>query len=123
MAHPTLVPQPYEKSDKKYDCDTISKKFGTIQGSAKIHLLCRKLHLHVLLIDYPHKTSSMHHYLSEQAKNICLIRHVGKNCADKNIINASPTVEQFLNFFTEFFSQGVSHSVLISAKKCTSTST
>ena len=37
-------------------------------------------------------------------------------CAEKNIIYYSPTVEQFLNFFTELFDQGVSHSVLISAK-------
>ena len=37
-------------------------------------------------------------------------------CAEKNIIYDSPTVEQFLNFFTELFNQGVSHSVLISAK-------
>ena len=59
----------------------------------------------------------MHHYVSQHAKNICLIRHVGKNIvAEKNILYGSRTVEQFLNFFTEFFNQGVSHSVLISAK-------
>ena len=32
-------------------------------------------------------------------------------CAEKNIYD-SPTVEQFLNFFTEVFNQGVSYSVL-----------
>ena len=37
-------------------------------------------------------------------------------CAEKNIVYDSPTVEQFLSFFTELFNQGVSHSVLISAK-------
>ena len=37
-------------------------------------------------------------------------------CAEKNIIYDSPTIEQFLNFFTELFNQAVSHSVLISAK-------
>ena len=33
MAHTTLVPQPLEKSDKKHDDSTISKKFGTTLGS------------------------------------------------------------------------------------------
>ena len=37
-------------------------------------------------------------------------------CTEKNIVYDSPTVEQFLSFFTELFNQGVSHSVLISAK-------
>ena len=36
--------------------------------------------------------------------------------AEENIVYDSPTVEQFLSFFNEFFNQGVSHSVLISAK-------
>ena len=59
----------------------------------------------------------MHHYVSQHAKNICLIRHIGKNIVpEKNILYDSPTVEQFLNFFTELFNQGVSHRVLISAK-------
>ena len=35
---------------------------------------------------------------------------------EKNIIYDAPTVEEFLNFLTELFNQGVSHSVLISAK-------
>ena len=35
---------------------------------------------------------------------------------ENNIVYDSPTVEQFLSFFTELFNQGVSHSVLISAK-------
>ena len=54
----------------------------------------------------------MHHYVSQHAKNICIIRNAGKSIVQRN----SPTVEQFLNFFTELFNQGVSHSVLISAK-------
>ena len=37
-------------------------------------------------------------------------------CAEKNILYDSPTVEQFLNFFTELVNQGISHGVLISAK-------
>ena len=39
-----------------------------------------------------------------------------KYCAEKNIIYDSPTVEQFLIFFTELFNQGVPHSVIIPAK-------
>ena len=35
MAHTTLVSQPLEKSDKKHDDSTISKKFGTTLGSTK----------------------------------------------------------------------------------------
>ena len=37
-------------------------------------------------------------------------------CTEKNIVYDGPTVEQFLSFFTKLFNQGVSHSVLISAK-------
>ena len=35
MAHTTLVRQPLEKSDEKYDYHTISKEFGTTPGSTK----------------------------------------------------------------------------------------
>ena len=35
MAHTTLVPQPLEKSDKKYDYHTIRKEFNTTPGSTK----------------------------------------------------------------------------------------
>ena len=35
MAHKTLVPQPLDKSDKKDNYNTISKKFGTTSGSTK----------------------------------------------------------------------------------------
>ena len=37
-------------------------------------------------------------------------------CAVKNIVYDIRTVEQFLSFFIQLFNQGVSHSVLISAK-------
>ena len=37
-------------------------------------------------------------------------------CAENNIIHYNSTVDQFLNFFTELFIQGVPHSVLASAK-------
>ena len=36
-------------------------------------------------------------------------------CREKHY--GSPTAEQFLSFFTELFNQGVSHIVLISAKR------
>ena len=58
----------------------------------------------------------MHHYLSQHAKNLSYQTRWKEYCAEKNILYDSPTVEQFLNFFTEFFNQEVSHSVLISAK-------
>ena len=35
MTHTTLVSQPLEKSDKKHDYNTISKRFGTTPGSTK----------------------------------------------------------------------------------------
>ena len=35
MAHAALAPQALEKSDKKYDYNTINKKFGTTSGSTK----------------------------------------------------------------------------------------
>ena len=37
-------------------------------------------------------------------------------CAEKNWIYDSPRAEQFLNFFTELFNQGVSYSRLLSAE-------
>ena len=39
-----------------------------------------------------------------------------KYCVEKDLIDDSPIVEEFLNFFTELFNQGVSHSVLVSRK-------
>ena len=39
-----------------------------------------------------------------------------ENLAEKNIIFGIPTVEQFLNVFTELFNQGLSHSVLVTTK-------
>ena len=42
MAHTTLVPITYEKSDKTHDYNTISKKFATTPGSttSKASLAC-----------------------------------------------------------------------------------
>ena len=76
MAHTTLVPQPLEKSDEKYDYHTISKEFGTTPGSTKRLATTPKA--------LPtSKTSSMHHYVSQHAKNICIIRNAGKNIVQR----------------------------------------
>ena len=67
-------------------------------------------------------TSSMHHYLSQHAIKYLSYQSRWKGyCTEKNIVYDSPTVEQFLIFFAELFNQGVSHSVLISAKSALST--
>ena len=57
----------------------LAKNLVQPQDPQKVHPLDQKLHRQVLLIDKPRKTSSMHHYVSPHAKNISLIRHVGKN--------------------------------------------
>ena len=116
MAHTTLVPQPLEKSNKKYDYNSISKKFGTTPGSTKSSPTASKAsptsapdRLTMQDINTSLRKSTCQKYLSCQT-------HWKEYCAEKNILYDSPTVEQFLNFFTELFNQGVSHSVLISAK-------
>ena len=59
----------------------------------------------------------MHHYVCQHAKQYLYYQERWKEyCTEKNIVYDSPTVEQFLNFFTELFNQRVSHSVLISSK-------
>ena len=50
------------------------------------------------------------------AKILLLQKRWKEYRAEKNIVCDSPTAEQFLSFFTELFNQGVSRSVLISAK-------
>ena len=116
MAHTTLVPQPLEKSGKKYDYNSISKKFGTTPGSTKISPNASKAsptsdpgRLSTQDINASLRKPTCQQYLSCQT-------HWKEYCAEKNILHDSPTAEQFLNFFTELFNQGVFHSVLISAK-------
>ena len=116
MAHTTLVPQPLEKSDRKYDYNSISKKFGTNPGSTKSSPNASKAsptsdpgRLTTQDINASLRKSTCQKYLSCQT-------HWKEYCAKKNMLYDSPTVEQFLNFFTEIFNQGVFHSVLISAK-------
>ena len=117
MAHTILVLQPLEKSDKKHDYNTISKKFGTTPGSTKSSPTASKAsttsaHDRLTMQDIINaslRKSACQKYLSYQTR-------WKEYCAEKNILYDIPTVEQFLNFFTELFNQGVSHSVLISAK-------
>ena len=117
MAHTTLVPQPLEKSDKKYDYHTISKEFATTPGSTKsspttpkassTSTLNRLTTQDIINASLRKSTCQKYLYYQERWKEYC---------TEKNIVYDSPTVEQFLSFFTELFNQGVSHSVLISAK-------
>ena len=117
MAHTRLVPQPLEKSDKKHDYNTINKKFGATPGSTKISPTASKAlptsapdRLTMQdIINASLRKSTCQTYLSYQTR-------WKEYCAEKNLLYDSPTVDQFLNFFTELFNQGVSHSVLISAK-------
>ena len=116
MAHTTLVPQPLEKSDKKYDYNSISKKFGTTPGSTKSSPTGSKASPTSApdRLTMQHINASLHKSIYQ--KYLSCQTHWKEYCAEKNILYDSPTVEQFLNFFTELFNQGVSHSVLISAK-------
>ena len=57
----------------------LAKNLAQPQDPQKVHPLDQKLHRQVLLIDKPCKTLSMHRYVSPHAKNISLIRQVGKN--------------------------------------------
>ena len=115
MANTTLVPQPLEKSDKKYH--TIRKEFSTTPGSTKSSATTPKaspastpnrLTMQEIINASLHKSTCQKYlYYQERWKEYC---------AEKNIVYESPTVEQFLSFCTELFNQGGSHSVLISAK-------
>ena len=117
MTQTTLVPQPLEKSGKKHDYNTISKKFGTTPGSTKSSPAASKTSSTSALdqlamqdiINASLRKLACQKYLSYQTR-------WKEYCAKKNILYDSPTVEQFLNFFNELFNQGVFDSVLISAK-------
>ena len=117
MAHTTLVPQPLEKSDEKYDNHTISKEFGTTPGSTKSSPTTPK----ASPTSTPNRLTTQDIINASLRKSTCqkylyYQERWKEYCAEKNIVYDSPTVEQFLSFFTELFNQGVSHSVLISAK-------
>ena len=83
MAHTALVPQPLEKNDKKHDYNTINKKFGTTLASTESSPTTSKASPTNTPDRLTHKTSSMHHYVSQQAKNICVIRNVGSNIVQR----------------------------------------
>ena len=112
-----MVPQPLEKSDKKHDDNTISKKFGTTPGSTKGSPTTSKAS----------PASTLDQLTTQDIINISLRKSTCQKYlpyqkrwnyfyAEKNMIYDSPKVEQFRNCFTELFNQGVSHSVLISVK-------
>ena len=117
MAYTTWVPQHLQKSNKKNDHNAISKKFGTTPGSRKSSSTISKASSTSApdqlttqdIINASLRKSTCQKYLSYQTS-------WKEYCAKKNIIYDSPTVQQFLYFFTELFNQGVSHSVLIPVK-------
>ena len=117
MVHTTLVPQLLEKSDEKYDYHTISRKFVTIPWFTKSSPTTPKAS----------PTSTPNWWTTQDIINESLCKSKCKKylyyqerwkeyCAEKNIVYDSPAVEQFLTFLTELLYQGVSDSVLISAK-------
>ena len=91
MAHKTWVPQLHEKSDEKHDYHTISKEFGTTAGSTKSSPSKPKASPTGTsdrlttqdTINASLRKSTMHHYVSQHAKNICIIRHAGKNIVQR----------------------------------------
>ena len=110
MVPTTLVPQPLEKRGKKNDHKTFSKKWGIFPGPQKVHPLHRKLHLQVLLIDRLTTQDIINSSIRKSAcqKHLSYQTRWKEYCAEKTIIYDSSAVEQFLNFFTELFSQRVS---------------
>ena len=117
MTHTTLVPQPLEKSDKKHEYNSISKKFVTTPGSTKRSPTTSKTS----------PTSTPDRLTTQGIINALLCKSTCQKylpyqtrwkeyCAEKNIVYDSSTVVQFLNFFIKVFNQGVSHSVRNSAK-------
>ena len=106
MAHTILVPQPLEKSNKKHDHNTISKKFGTTPGSTKSSPTTSKASPR----SAPDRLATqdiINASLRKSACQKCLSYQTSSKeyCEEKNKIYDSPTVEQFLNFFTELFNQ------------------
>ena len=117
MTHTTLVPQPLEKSDQKYDYHTISKEFATTPGSTESSPTTPKAS----------STSTLNQLTTQDIINASLCKSTcqkylyyqerwKEHFTEKSIVCDGPTVEQFLSFFTKLFNQGVSHSVLLSAK-------
>ena len=64
MVHTILAPQPLEKSDKKHDCNTISKKFDATSGSTKRSPTTSKASPTSTPDQLTMQDTSMHHYVS-----------------------------------------------------------
>ena len=106
MAHTTLVPQPLEKGDERYDYHTISKEFGTTPQSTKSsHTTPKAL-----------PTSTSNRLTTQNIINASLCKSTcqkclyyqerwKKYCPEKDIIYDSPTIEHFLSCFTELFNK------------------
>ena len=117
MNHTTLVHQPLEKSNKKHDYNTISKKIGAILGCTKSLPTTRK----ASPASAPDRLTTQDILNASLRKSICQNKlsyqiRWKEYCAEKSIIHDSSAVEPVLNFFAELFNQVVFHSVLISAK-------
>ena len=82
MAHITMVHQPLEKSNKKHDYNSISKKIDTTPTSTSDRLTTK------YIINASLQKSIYYKYLTYQT------RRKGY-CGEKNNIYDSPTVEQF----------------------------
>ena len=117
MVHTTSVPQTLEKNDEKYDYHTINKEFGTTLGSTSNSPTTPK----ASPTSTPNRLTTQDIISASLRKSTCqkylyYQKRWKEYFTENNIVYDSPTVEQFLSFFTELFNQGVSHSVLISAK-------
>ena len=96
MAQATLVPQLLEKSEKKHDHNTISKKFVTTPGSTKNSSTTSKASPTSAtdwltmqgIINSSLCKSTFKKYLSYQTR-------LKEYCAEKNIIYDSSTVNDF----------------------------
>ena len=96
MAHITMVHQPLEKSNKKHDYNSISKKFDTTPGSAQSLPTTSKASPTSTsdrlttkdIINASLRKSIYYKYLTYQT---CRKDY----CGEKNNIYDSPTVEQF----------------------------
>ena len=94
MAHTTLVPQPLEKSDEKYDYHTISKEFGTTPGSTKSSPTTPK----ASPTSTPDRLTTQDIINASLRKSTCQkhlpYRTLWKEyCAEKNILHDSRTAE------------------------------
>ena len=116
ITYTTLLSQPLKKSNLKHKLNIISKKFSTTSSSIKSLPTLSKASSASApvqlttqdIINASLRKSTFQKYLSYQTR-------WKEYYAENNIIYYNP-VEQFLNFFTELFNQGVSHSVLVSPK-------